>query len=80
MIARMAAEHDFLITLEDAAVEGGAGSAVLESLSRGAMQVPLLRLGLDDTFPSQGSREQVLEDYGLDPQGLRKSILDFIDT
>ena len=79
MIARMAADHEFLITLEDAAVDGGAGSAVLEFLSRENSQIPLLRLGLGDVFPSQGSREQVLEDYGLDPQGLRKSIVEFID-
>jgi 1-deoxy-D-xylulose-5-phosphate synthase len=78
MVAQMADQHDCLVTLEDAAVEGGAGSAVLEFLNRARLQVPLLRLGLTDVFPSQGSREQVLEDYGMDPASLRKSIVDFI--
>jgi transketolase C-terminal domain/subunit len=38
-----------------------------------------LRLGLADCFPSQGSREQVLQDYGLDPQAIRKAVMEFLD-
>ncbi len=78
MIERMAEAHDYLITLEDASVIGGAGSAVLEFLGRREIGVPLLRLGLGDAFPSQGSRQEVLEDYGLDAGTLRKSIVQFI--
>jgi 1-deoxy-D-xylulose-5-phosphate synthase len=77
LVMQMAADHDYLITLEDSSVVGGAGSAVLELLNRGQIQVPLLRLGLDDFFPSQGSREQILEDYGLDPATLKTSIIEF---
>jgi len=80
MLTTLASEHDFLITLEDAALVGGAGSAVLEYLNSKQIATPLLRLGLDDTFPSQGSREQVLEEYGLDPASIRKSIMDFTDS
>ena len=78
LITTLAAEHDFLITLEDASIVGGAGSAVLEYLSDQGIHSTLLRLGLDDCFPSQGSREQVLEDYGLDPAAIRKRVADFI--
>jgi 1-deoxy-D-xylulose-5-phosphate synthase len=77
MIKDMASSHDYLVTLEDASIEGGAGSAVLEFLNQQRISIPVLRLGLSDEFPSQGSREQVLEDYGLDPATLRHSILDF---
>ena len=80
MIADMAAKHDFLVTLEDAAITGGAGSAVLESLNRQAIEVPVLRLGLDDFFPSQGSRAEVLDDYGLSQKGLEQSIIAFTQT
>ena len=80
MIATMANSHDYLITLEDAAIAGGAGSAVLESLNRQAIQIPLLRLGLDDFFPSQGSREQILDDYGLNEKALQKSIQKFTNS
>ncbi len=78
LITTLAAQHDYLITLEDASIIGGAGSAVLEYLSDQGIHSALLRLGLDDSFPSQGSREQVLENYGIDPVSLRKTIADFI--
>jgi len=78
LITTLAADHDYLITLEDASIVGGAGSAVLEYLSDQGIRTALLRLGLDDYFPSQGSREQVLEEYGLDPVSIRKTIADFI--
>jgi 1-deoxy-D-xylulose-5-phosphate synthase len=77
LLTTLASEHDFLITLEDAGLVGGAGSAVLEYLNREQIGTPLLRLGLGDTFPSQGSREQVLEEYGLDPASIRRSIVNF---
>jgi 1-deoxy-D-xylulose-5-phosphate synthase len=77
MIMSLASSHDYLVTLEDASIEGGAGSAVLEFLNQQRISIPVLRLGLSDVFPSQGSREQVLEDYGLDPATLRQSILEF---
>ena len=78
LITTLAAHHDYLITLEDASIVGGAGSAVLEYLSDQGIRSALLRLGLDDFFPSQGSREQVLEEYGLDPVSILKTIADFI--
>jgi len=77
LIETLANQHQYLITLEDASIIGGAGSAVLEFLADNGITIPLLRLGLADSFPSQGSREQVLEDYGLDPESLRKAIVDF---
>ena len=77
LIKTLAQQHDYLITLEDSSVIGGAGSAVLEYLGDNGITTPLLRLGLADSFPSQGSREQVLQDYGLDPESIRKSIVDF---
>jgi len=77
LIKELAAGHDYLVTLEDASIIGGAGSAVLEYLSQQQINIPLLRLGLSDVFPSQGSREQVLEDYGIDSATIRSSIVEF---
>jgi len=77
MILDMASSHDYLVTLEDGSITGGAGSAVLELLNQQRISIPVLRLGLGDVFPSQGSREQVLEDYGLDPVTLSNSIVEF---
>ena len=80
MITRLAQTHDFLVTLEDSSIIGGAGSAVLEYLNHQGIIKPLLRLGLEDTFPSQGSREQVLGEYGLDADSIRKSISSFVNS
>jgi 1-deoxy-D-xylulose-5-phosphate synthase len=77
LIKELAASHDYLVTLEDASIIGGAGSAVLEYLNQHQINIPLLRLGLSDVFPSQGSREEVLEDYGIDSATIRDSIVEF---
>ena len=77
LIKDLANSHDFLVTLEDASIAGGAGSAVVEYLNQEKINTPLLRLGLSDEFPSQGSREQILKEYGLDTDTIRKSIVDF---
>ncbi len=77
LINDLAEKHEYLITLEDSSIIGGAGSAVLEYLNQQGLSIPLLRLGLTDVFPSQGSREQVLEEYGLDAESLKQSIIAF---
>ena len=77
MIRRMAETHDYLVTLEDAAIAGGAGSAVLEYVNQQQLGVALLRLGLNDLFPEHGSREEVLEEYGLDQKSIHRSIVKF---
>ena len=80
MINEIVAGHERIVTLEDASIIGGAGAAVIEYLNRCGLQIPVLRLGLDDKFPTQGSREQVLEDYGLDATTLRQSIVEFTEN
>lgn len=77
LIRRMAETHDYLVTLEDAAIAGGAGSAVLEYINQQQLGVALLRLGLNDMFPEHGSREEVLEEFGLDREGIHRSIVKF---
>ena len=78
LIEQMVSTHRNLVTIEDSAIVGGAGSAVLEFLNRKQLLIPCLRLGLSDQFPSHGSREQVLKEYGLDATGIKDSINAFI--
>jgi len=78
LIEQMASTHQNLVTIEDGVIAGGAGSAVLEFINQKQISIRCLRLGLSDQFPSQGSREQVLEEYGLDLTGIRYSITEFI--
>lgn len=80
LIEQMASTHQYLVTIEDSTTTGGAGSAVLEYLNRKQLPVKCLLLGLDDHFPSQGTREQVLEEYGLDFSGIRRSITEFTEN
>ncbi len=80
LIDTMAASHEALVTIEDGCVVGGAGSAVLEYLNTKQSGIPCLRLGLADRFPSQGNRQQVLEEYGLNMAGIEQSVRNFIDS
>jgi len=77
IIEQMASIHQNMVTIEDSAITGGAGSAVLEVLGRKQIPIHCLVLGLGDHFPSHGSREQVLKEYGLDYSGIKRSITEF---
>lgn len=54
LVATLAAEHELLVTIEENTIMGGAGSAVMESLSSLDKNVRLLQLGLPDSFIDQG--------------------------
>ena len=80
LIQQMASTHQNLVTIEDNTLVGGAGSAVLEFLNQKQIATRCLRLGLSDDFPSHGSREQVLEEDGLDLTGIKRSIIEFTEN
>lgn len=54
------------LTVEEAALAGGMGSAILEVLADEHLEVPLTRVGLPDRFIEHGSREELLKQVGLD--------------
>ncbi len=70
LVLRLAREHDFLVTVEENTIQGGAGSAVAECLLRHGVMVPLLQLGLPDTFLEQGEPAKMLAACGLDVNGI----------
>lgn len=74
LVLQQAAEHDYLVTLEENAVAGGAGSAVMEFLAGTGLIKPLLPLGLPDTYYEQGKRQQLLAIAGLDQAGIDRTI------
>ena len=74
LVARLAREHDALVTVEENVVMGGAGSAVAEALAAQGIETPLLQLGLADAFLDHGDPAQLLADCGLDAVGIAKSI------
>ena len=74
LVRELAAEHELLVTLEDNAVAGGAGSAVNECLAAAGLSTQILNLGLPDRFTGQGSREELLAEYGLDREGILAAV------
>ncbi|MBA3755494.1 MAG: 1-deoxy-D-xylulose-5-phosphate synthase [Nitrosomonas sp.] len=74
LVASLADSHDLLVTVEENAVMGGAGSAVTESLNSQRINVKVLQLGLPDIFIDQGDHAQMLADCGLDKNGIIKSV------
>ncbi|TNH05185.1 1-deoxy-D-xylulose-5-phosphate synthase [Testudinibacter sp. TR-2022] len=78
-IAEAAQQHSLLVSLEDNAIEGGAGSAVAETLNHLALQQritipPLLQLGFPDHFIAQGEQAEVLTELQLDAAGIEQQI------
>jgi 1-deoxy-D-xylulose-5-phosphate synthase len=74
LVAEVAAKHRAIVTLEENAIAGGAGSAVLEYLQRIGSALPVLQLGVPDGFVEHGTREDNLAAAGLDGPGVRAAI------
>ncbi|CUX95840.1 1-deoxy-D-xylulose-5-phosphate synthase [Candidatus Gullanella endobia] len=71
--------HQALVTVEENAILGGAGSGVNEYVMRQRLQIPVLNIGLPDYFIPQGSQEEVRAHLGLDSIGIQKKIKDWLD-
>jgi 1-deoxy-D-xylulose-5-phosphate synthase len=64
--------------VEENAIAGGAGSGVNELLSQAGIALPVLNIGLGDSFIEHGSREECLALAGLDATGIRSQIDTFL--
>ncbi|WP_126456144.1 1-deoxy-D-xylulose-5-phosphate synthase [Sulfuriflexus mobilis] len=74
LIAQLAANHDLLVTIEENASMGGAGSAVQESLAAQGITVAVLQLGLPDRFVDQGDTNALLAECGLDSSAIIRAV------
>ncbi|MEK7360740.1 MAG: transketolase C-terminal domain-containing protein, partial [Pseudomonadota bacterium] len=74
LVRQLAGEHELLVTVEEGAVMGGAGSAVAECLATAGLTRPLLHLGLPDKFIDHGDTGLLLAAVGLDKPGLLAAI------
>ncbi len=70
LIRELAATHDVLVTVEEASVQGSAGSAVAEFLAANQINNKLVQIGLPDTFIEQGDPALMLASVGLDAVGI----------
>ncbi|KAB2928157.1 MAG: 1-deoxy-D-xylulose-5-phosphate synthase [Candidatus Contendobacter sp.] len=76
-VVQMAAEHRWLVTLEENVAAGGAGSAVNECLAARGIQLPVRNLGLPDRFVEQGERGELLAEWGLDGVGVLRRLVEW---
>jgi 1-deoxy-D-xylulose-5-phosphate synthase len=74
LLISVASSHEALVTVEEGALMGGAGSAVLEALQAAGLGLPVLQLGLSDTFIEHGDVAKLLALQGLDAAGIEASI------
>ena len=75
LLLELASSHEGFVTLEDNVVAGGAGSGIAELLSEAGITLPILHLGLPDSFQHHASREDLLAEAGLDAAGIRAAML-----
>ena len=71
LLLQLAATHDYLVTVEENSIQGGAGSAVLEALAKHGIAKPVLLLGIADTVTEHGDPAKLLADLGLNAEGIR---------
>ncbi|HVL76636.1 MAG TPA: 1-deoxy-D-xylulose-5-phosphate synthase, partial [Noviherbaspirillum sp.] len=74
LLLEVATAHEAIVTLEEGAIMGGAGSAVSEALQANGLARPVLHLGLRDEFTTHGDPARLLALHGLDAAGIERSV------
>jgi len=80
LVQELADSHDLLVTVEDNAIMGGAGSAVNECLMSRQHPVAVLNMGLPDVFMEQGSRGELLAEANLSSDGIIRAVKNYIEA
>lgn len=80
LTVQLAENNDLLLTLEDNAIAGGAGSAVNELLCGLGKALPIKNMGIPDMFPEHASQDELYQDLGLDSDGIYRTITEFMAT
>lgn len=78
LIVELSDNHNYLVTIEDNAIAGGAGSAVNEFVLNQGIAQKILNIGLPDSFIKHGTQAEIHEELGLDSNGIVKKINNFI--
>ena len=78
LIVRLARSHDYIVTAEENAEQGGAGSAVLEVLAKHGICKLVLLLGVEDKVTEHGDPKKLLDDLGLSAEAIEKRIAGWI--
>ena len=79
LLRELAGRMELLVTVEENALAGGFGSAVLEFLSDEGLSVPVLRVGIQDAFIEQGTRQELWELCGLLPEQIAEKVKKYLN-
>ena len=80
MIIDIAVSHAVIVTLEENVVKGGAGSAINEFINEQKLDVNVLNIGLPDTNIEHGTREELLQETGLDSKNISQTIANHLKS
>jgi 1-deoxy-D-xylulose-5-phosphate synthase len=69
-----------IITLEDASVVGGLGSAVIEYMNDNTYKAKVIRLGIPDRFIDHGSQEELYKECGFDAEGIAAAVRNLVQS
>jgi 1-deoxy-D-xylulose-5-phosphate synthase len=78
LVTQLAQSHELLVTVEENAIMGGAGSGVLELLHGLKLPKPVLQIGLPDEFIKHGAPDEVTAELRLDGPGILGQIQDYL--
>ena len=78
LLQNVFARFDKIITLEDASIIGGLGSAVIEYMNDNSYKAKIVRLGIPDKFVEHGTQDELYRDCGYDAEGIAKSVRNLV--
>ena len=78
LIKKYAKDNSLIISIEDNMLAGGAGSAVLEFLSKEEIKIDFLSFGSKDEFPQHASRDEQLIDSNISEENIEKLVKEYI--
>ena len=78
LVKLLSESHDLLVTVEENAIMGGAGSGVLEELQQLKRPMPVLQIGLPDEFIKHGEQKEILAELRLDSAGILAQIEEYL--
>jgi len=79
-LIEMADEHDIVVVAEDGMMRAGVGSLFDEAFSAAEVDTPLRRVAFPSIFPKHGSRGEVLEEAGMDADGIAAAVTEWVDN
>jgi len=80
LINEVIKNHDVIVTVEDNAIAGGAGSGVNEYILSQGIAIKILNIGLPDSFIKHGTQQEIHQELGLDSKGIIDKINAFMNT